>query len=260
MDATPRHDRRKRTRIVSGTVSRRKQFLAGVFAAWLVCGSQFKARAQETPQSNWNSADAPCAKYDDLRRPVLGEIGVKIDATGPWADGFRRAFSFWNAVLAANFHEETNLDSCAVRIVNAGTDILNNAMVARSQLTERSSFRGKIAVSPEAAKAMEQRCNVRRRRPRIGHMLGLKHSASSQSIMYFLNVNGTEILDRKDILDLSRCHKLRVATVPTGISIDQVLMAAPIPMPSGFVSSTDWWTVRQPPSPGRNAQNVDVLK
>jgi hypothetical protein len=154
IDAIPWHDRRNRTRIVSGAVSGNKRFLAGVLAVWLVCGSQVKARAQETPQSNWTSADAPCAKYDDLRRPVLGEIDVKIDATGPWSDGFLRAFSFWNTVLAANFHEETDLDSCAVRIVNAGPDILNNAMVARSQLTDRSSFRGKIAVSPGAAKAM----------------------------------------------------------------------------------------------------------
>ena len=154
---------------------------------------------QEKPQSNWTSADAPCAKYDDLRKPVLGDIGVKIDATEAWADGFRRALSFWNTVLAANFHEETNLNSCAVRIVNGGPDILNNAIVARSQLIERNNFRGKIAVSPGAAKAMSSAEIYGSAVHELGHMLGLKHNVSSQSIMYFLNVNGTEILDRKDI-------------------------------------------------------------
>jgi hypothetical protein len=175
-----------------------------------------------------------------LRKPVLGEIGVKIDATGPWADEFRRSFSFWNTVLAANFHEETNLDSCAIRIVNAGPDILNNSMVARAQLTDRSSFRGKIVVSPEAAKAMSSAAIYGTAVHELGHMLGLKHNASSQSVMYFLNVNGTEVLDSKDILDLSTRHMLRAAALPTGISIDQALIAVPIPMRSGSFASADW--------------------
>jgi predicted Zn-dependent protease len=43
----------------------------------------------------------------------------------------------------------------------------------------------------------------------IGHILGLKHNESSRSVMYFLNVNGTAVLDGKDIRELSRRHKLR---------------------------------------------------
>ena len=50
----------------------------------------------------------------------------------------------------------------------------------------------------------------------FGHMLGLKHNPSSKSIMYFLDINGTEVLDSKDILDLSTHHKLRTAIVSTG--------------------------------------------
>ena len=237
IDVTPRHHRRKRTRIVSSAVSRSKQFLAGVLAVWLGCASQVKVSAQETPQSNWTSADAPCTKYNDLRKPDLGNIGVKIDAAERWAEGFRRALGFWNTVLAADFHEETSLDSCSVRILDAAPDVLNNAMVARSQLTEWKNFRGKIAVNPGAAKAMSSAEIYGTAVHELGHMLGLKHNASSQSIMYFLNVNGTEVLDRNDILDLGRLHKLRVATFP----INQALIAVPIPMPSGSVSSSDGW-------------------
>jgi hypothetical protein len=185
-----------------------KTFVTGVLAVWLGFAAQTMAGAEEEPQSNWTSADEPCAKYDDMRRPVLGDIGVKIDATEPWADGFRKALSFWNTVLVANFHEETNLSACAIRIINGGPDILNNRIVARSQLTGRDNFRGKIAVSPRAATAMSSDEIYGTAVHELGHMLGLKHNASSRSVMYFLSVNGTEVLDSKDILDLSAHHKL----------------------------------------------------
>ncbi len=221
---------------------RSKQFLTGVIGAWLGCASQVTTRAQEKPQSNWTSADAPCAKYDDLRNPVLADIGVKIDAREPWVDAFRRALSFWNTVLAANFHEETNLNACAVRIVNAGPDILGKAIVARSQLTEWDNFRAKIAVSPGAAQAMSSAEVYGTAVHEFGHMLGLKHNASSQSVMYYLNVNGTEGLDMNDILDLSTRHKLRAAVAPTSfLSIKVVLIAVPARMPSGLFSPVDWW-------------------
>jgi hypothetical protein len=206
-----------------------------LFAISLVCASQVTIRAQEKPLSNWTSADAPCARYDDLRNHVLDSVGVKIDATDAWADGFRRALSFWNTVLAANFHEETNLDACAVRIINGGPDILNKRIIARSQLTARDNFRGKIAVSPEAAKEMSSAEMYVAAVHEFGHMLGLKHSASIRSVMYFLNIDGTEVLDSKDILDLSAHHKLRPAIVSTGLlPIVVVLIAAPAKMSSGL--------------------------
>jgi hypothetical protein len=189
-------------------LSKSKTFVAGVFAVWLGFAAQITAGAEEKPQSNWTSADEPCAKYDDMRRPVLGDIGVKIDANEPWADAFRKALGFWNTVLVANFHEESNLSACAIRIINGGPDILNGRMVARSQLTGRANFHGKIAVSPRAATAMSSDEMYGAAVHELGHMLGLKHNASSRSVMYFLNVNGTEVLDSKDILDLSSHHKL----------------------------------------------------
>jgi hypothetical protein len=190
-------------------LSKSKNFLVGVLAAWLGCIAQVTAGAEEKPKSNWTSGDESCAKYDDLRRPVLGDIGVKIDASEPWADGFRRALSFWNTVLVANFHEEPNLSGCAIRIINGGTDILGDGMAARSQLTERDNFRGKIAVSLGAEKVMSGDAMYGVAVHEFGHVLGLQHNPSSRSIMYFLNVDGTEVLDGKDILDLSSRHKLR---------------------------------------------------
>ena len=170
---------------------------------------------------------------------VIGSAhGLKIDASQPWADAFRRALSFWNTVLAANFHEETNLNACSVRIISGGPAILETAVIARAQLTERDNFRAMVAVKSEAAKTLSSDELYATAEHEFGHMLGLKHNASSRSIMYFLDVDGTEVLDSKDILDLSTHHEVRAAVVATGFLPVKVVLAA-VPMHSGSISTAD---------------------
>lgn len=163
--------------------------------------------------SNWTSPDAPCAKYDDLRSFSLGNVGVRIDAAEPWADAFRQALGFWNTVLAANFHEETSLDACAVRIINGGPHILKAGIAARAQLVDRAGFEGNIAVSPEAAKQMSSAEIYAAAVHELGHVLGLKHNANGRSVMYFLNIDDTEFLDSSDVSTLSQLHEVRQALV-----------------------------------------------
>lgn len=160
---------------------------------------------------NWSSPDAPCAKYKEVRNPVLGNIGVKIDVAEPWADGFRRALSFWNSVLLADLHEETALSGCAIRVLYGDDSIVNHAIVARSQITEWAGFRGKIAVSLAAARELSDDEIYGIAVHELGHLLGLKHNSSSGSVMYFLDVTGDEVLDTRDIVALSRHHRLRPA-------------------------------------------------
>jgi hypothetical protein len=214
------NDRRIATRVAG------KRFVTGVLAMWISCAWPANAGAHETPHSNWTSADAPCAKYDDLRTVALGDIGVKIDATEPWADEFRHALIFWNTILAANFHEEPNINACAVRIVNGGPDILSTGTVARSQLTELGFFRGMIVVNPEAVKTLNRDEMYATAVHEFGHLLGLQHNSSSHSVMYFLNVGGTEVLDRTDISDLRTRHKVRATAVSAGFLPINIKLAA----------------------------------
>jgi Matrixin len=205
----PSHGLSVRRRRESGTTSKIERLLTGILAVLLGWASQSVARAQESPRANWTSADTPCAKYNDLGMRLLGNIGVKVDAKAPWADGFRRALSFWNTVLAANFHEEADLSACAVRIVDGDRGILNHGIVARSQNMERSDFRGKIAVDSAAAKKLSEAEIYGIAVHELGHMLGLKHNPSSGSIMYYLNISGKEVVESQDIAALSRRHELR---------------------------------------------------
>lgn len=100
-------------------------------------------------------------------------------------------------VLVANFHEEKSLSACAARIIYGERSILIDAMVARSQLLGWLDFRGKIAVSPSAAKQLTRTEIYATAVHEIGHLLGLKHNASSESVMYFLDVSGNEVLTPK---------------------------------------------------------------
>ena len=120
---------------------------------------------------------------------------------------------FWNSVLMVNFHEERSLRTCSIRIVSGSPDILNHAIVARSQIVGRANFRGKIAVSPDSAKEMNSAEVYAAAVHELGHMLGLKHNPSSRSIMYFLNGFGCEYLELEDILELSEHHELRSGTI-----------------------------------------------
>ena len=121
------------------------------------------------------------------------------------------------------------IGTLALRVIDSGPDTVNNGIIARSQLIGRDNFRGKIAVSPEEAEAMTCAEIYAAAVHELGHMLGLKHNASSRSIMYFLNVNGTEVLDRKDILDLSSRHRLRATVASAGFPMIQIVgIAEPI--------------------------------
>ena len=227
--------------------SPQKASSAVVIASWLLCASLPPTSERQEPPSNWTSPDAPCAKFDDLRDPLLSDIRVKIDAAEPWADGFRRALRFWNTVLAANLHEETNLTICSVRIIDGDPDTLGHGVSARSQITDRANFTAKIAVNQVAAKDMNSAEIYATAVHEIGHLLGLKHNSDIHSVMYFLVVDGTGVLDGKDILDLSKHHELRSAIFANGFipiqasptEIASMPDAAPLKLNSGAGSTAN---------------------
>ena len=114
------------------------------------------------------------------------------------------------------FYEETDLNACNVRVINGGPGLLKDAIIARSQIPGWTNFRGKIAVSPTAAKELSSGEIYGTAVHELGHILGLRHNVDIRSVMYFLDVDGTEVLDSEDMLALSRLHELRAAILSRG--------------------------------------------
>jgi len=200
------------------------RLLASLLTMWLGCGAQMTAGAQ--PRTNWTSSDTGCARYNDLRNRVLGDIGIKIDTSEPWAAGFRRAITFWNTVLVANFHEEADLGACAVRVIDGDRNVLQDGIVARAQIPEWADFRGKITVRTAMANELSSTEIYGIAVHELGHFLGLKYNASPESVMYFLDVAGDEVLDIKDLVALSRHHKVRPSIFSAGYLSIQVFEPA----------------------------------
>jgi hypothetical protein len=52
-------------------------------------------------------------------------------------------------------------------------------------------------------------------------MLGLKHNPSVRSVMYYLDLQGSEVLDQTDLTILAARHKLRVTSLSEPIAVTQ---------------------------------------
>lgn len=202
-----------------------------------------------SPIVNWSTPDEPCAKYKDLKKYALADIGVKIDVSDPaWAAAFRRALVFWNKILDVNFHEQKNINACALRITDGSLWMFEGGYTAFAQSADLDGFEGKIVVLPQVPFSPAARfVNAVHE---IGHVVDLRHNPDPRSVMYpdienmsklreFANAMQYRIshtlghifnsksfmcpyvesvskarLDKDDLAALSRNHLMRDGTVP----------------------------------------------
>lgn len=161
-------------------------------------------------QSNWVGPYRPCLNSAELKTTEHMSIGVRYDVSNRVViQQFQQAFKFWTTLLDADFHQEQST-SCAIAVVDGTTAVLtSSAIVARAQLPDRSNFQGWIAVDPKATKYLSDDEAIAIWIHEIGHLFGLKHNASSMSVMYALDVDGSSKLDSQDLRAISLTHALR---------------------------------------------------
>jgi hypothetical protein len=132
------------------------------------------------------------------------------------AKQFKNALNFWATVIDMDWHED-DTSSCAVQLVEGTPAILRGLIVARSQFAERGNFQGWIAFDRHTELTQLEMYAVAVHE--IGHMFGLKHNPSPRSVMYYLDLEGREVVDRWDLEQLSIHHKLRFTSIDAPLKI-----------------------------------------
>jgi hypothetical protein len=169
--------------------------------------------------ANWEGDYPPCNQRYELLKHEQMNLGVKISTSNPvLAQQFRQAMNFWSHVVDLRWHED-DTNSCAMQLVDGTPEILKMSIVARSQFTEWDNFQGWIAFNPKAPLTSDELYLTAVHE--IGHMLGLKHNPSVHSVMYYLDLEGTEVLDSSDLATLAGRHKLRVVSLNEPITVLQ---------------------------------------
>jgi hypothetical protein len=136
-------------------------------------------------------------------------LGVRFSTTDrELVEAFSRALDFWVTVLDMDWHLADS-GNCSIHIVAGPAAMFKPAEVARAQFPDRPAFQGLIAINTKARLSREEQYTVAVHE--LGHLLGLKHSSSANSVMYFLCFDGPVRLDPADLAALAARHKLRVS-------------------------------------------------
>ena len=141
-------------------------------------------------------------------------LGVRVATANPvLAQQFRSAMDFWAKILDLRWHEEST-QNCSIELVDGERSLFEpepENMAARSQFPDRRDFEGWIVFNPVVAltKIESYRISVHE----IGHMLGLRHSTNTKSLMYGFDLDDSESLDTTDLATLADHHKLRIASL-----------------------------------------------
>jgi Matrixin len=186
-----------------------------LISLWLLVG--FSVAQAETP-ANWSANRPPCNQHSELLKQGHMDLGVRVATTNPLlAEQFRRAMDSWAKILDLDWHED-DTENCSIQLFDGERELFQPVVVAaRSQLPDRNDFQGWIAFNP--AQALSETDLYRISVHEIGHMLGLQHSSNATSVMYFLDLEGRELLDPTDLAALARHHKLRIATLDKEVLI-----------------------------------------
>jgi predicted Zn-dependent protease len=146
------------------------------------------------------------------------DLGVRVaTANQVLAEQFRRALDSWANILDMDWHDD-DTENCSIQLVDGEMELFQPAAIAaRSQLPERRDFQGWIAFNPRQTLSEIELYRISMHE--IGHMLGLQHSSSANSVMYSFDLDGQEWLDLTDLAALATHHKLRIASLDKPVKL-----------------------------------------
>jgi hypothetical protein len=181
------------------------------------------AEAGAEPVANWTANYPTCGRHAELLKHGPMNLGVRLaTSNAALAEEFKAALNFWATVLDLDWHED-NSGNCSIELVDGQRDLFEpepETMAARSQFPDRLGFQGWIVFNPAVplSRAELYRISVHE----IGHMLGLRHSVNTLSLMYGLDLECSESLDAQDLAVLAAHHKLRVSSLTQPVKLTKL--------------------------------------
>jgi len=176
------------------------------------------------PGANWGGKYSPCDRHSELLEKGHLSLGVRLWTSNPrLAAELARALDFWATVLDLEWRQD-NSRSCAVEIVDGRSDLFIKGQVARAQLPDRPAFRGWIAFNPHISLTGNEMFFAAVHE--LGHLLGLPHNSSAESVMYYLQLDGPLVLNRADLEELAARHKVRINRLDRPVSVAAPVLTA----------------------------------
>jgi hypothetical protein len=162
------------------------------------------------PKANWSGPYQPCLNSTEFLKSGHMDLGVRFDSSSPAAaDALRRALKFWSTVIDMDFHEDSSR-SCSLALVDATPEILSeNNDVARAQFTDWTNFQGWIAFDPHMGEYVSADEIYATAVHELGHMFGLLHNSNPSSVMFYIDADGSSVLEDSDIAAVATRHALR---------------------------------------------------
>ena len=181
------------------------------------------ALAKAEPVANWTANYPPCGRHAELLKHGPMSLGVRLATSNPvLAEEFKSALNFWATILDLDWHEDDS-ENCSMELVDGPRDLFEpepENMAARSQFPDRRGFQGWIVFNPAVNLNRTElyRISVHE----IGHMLGLRHSPNTLSLMYGLDLDCSESLDALDLASLAAHHKLRITSLTQPVKLTKL--------------------------------------
>ena len=170
-----------------------------------------EAIAGERP-GDWSGDYVPCDRHTEILKRDRMDVGVRFSTSIPDLEvEFARAMDFWAALIDMKWHRMDNRN-CTIQVVDGHANLFKPGQAARAQFPGTRNFQGWIAFNPGISSPATELFITAVHE--VGHLLGLSHSSSASSVMYFLRLEGPLFLDTTDLKLLATRHKLRAMAPP----------------------------------------------
>jgi Matrixin len=145
-----------------------------------------------------------CENATILQSPLHLELGVRFSTHDPRVvEQASRALKRWSEIADMSWHRD-DTNQCSI-------DIDDGTSAAWDEIAEANIQEGSITfASADELTAHELFITAFHE---IGHLFGLQHNPSPQSVMYWIDIRGDEVLDGSDMRALAATHALRAGSI-----------------------------------------------